>query len=68
MVKEGDENSCSNYVLDSARGNDSIVAEMAIKPGVVEKIGSLFGDPFVVGVRSAEQFVKSLARGGMVVV
>ncbi len=63
VVKRGDEYSCSVYVLDSAWRNDPIVAEMAIKPGVVKKIGSLFGNPIAVRVRSAEQFVKRLARG-----
>ena len=66
MAKGGDDNSCSNYVMDSAWGNDPIVAEMAIKPSVVEKIGSLFGDLITVKVHRAEQFVKRLARGGMV--
>jgi hypothetical protein len=52
--------------MDSAWGNDFIVAEMAIKPGVVEKIGSLYGDPIMERVRRAEQFVQRLARVGMV--
>ena len=66
MVKRGDENSRPSYVLDSARGNYSIVAEITIKPGVEEKLGSLFGDPIIERVRRSEQFVKRLARGGMV--
>ena len=52
--------------MDSAWGNDPIVAEMAIKPGVVEKLGSMFGDPIMLRVRGAEQFSKRLARRGMV--
>ena len=65
MVKGGDKNLHSGYVMDSAWGDHPIVAEMAIKPGVVDKIGSLFGDPITVRVRGAEHFVKRLARGGM---
>ncbi len=48
MIERGDEGSRPGYVLDSAWGNDSIVAEMAINPGVIEKLGSLFGDPIIV--------------------
>ena len=66
MVKLGDEDSRPKYVMDSASGNHPIVAEVAIKPGVVEKLGSLFGDPIMVRVRIAEQLVYRLARGGMV--
>ena len=54
VVKRGDEDSSPNYVLDSAWRSDPIVAEMAIKPGVVEKLGSMFGDPIMVRVRRAE--------------
>ena len=66
MVKGCDEDSRPNYVMDSAWGNDPIVTEMAIKPGVVKKIGSLFGNLIMERVRRAEQFVERLARGGMV--
>jgi len=66
MVKRGDKNSRPVYVMDSAWGNDPIVAELAIKPGVVEKLRSMFGDLIMVRVRRAEQFVKRLARGGTV--
>jgi hypothetical protein len=52
--------------MDSAWGNDPILAEMAIKPGVVEKIESVFGDPVMVRVLRAEQFGERLARGSMV--
>jgi hypothetical protein len=41
---------------------------MAIKPGVVEKIRSLVGDPILKRVREAEQCVERLARGGMIAV
>jgi hypothetical protein len=44
------------------------VAEVAIKPGVVEKIRSLFGDPIMERVRGAEQFIERLTRGGMIAV
>ncbi len=68
MVKGGDKYSCPINVLDSAWGDDPIVAEMAIKFVVVEKLGSLFGNPIAVRVRRAEEFVQRPARGGMVVV
>ncbi len=42
-----------------------MVAEMAIEPGVINKIGSMLGNPIAIGVRGAEQFVKRLARGGV---
>ncbi len=61
MVERGDEDSRPNCVLDSARVNDPIIAEMAIKPGVIEKFGSLFGDPITVRFRGAEKFFQSLA-------
>ena len=48
MIERGDEGSRPGYVLDSAWGNDPIVAEMAIKPGVIKKIGALFGEPIIV--------------------
>jgi hypothetical protein len=40
--------------MDSVRGNYPIVTEMAIKPGVIEKIGSMFGDLIMVRFRGAE--------------
>jgi hypothetical protein len=54
VVKRGDENSRPGYVFNSARGNDPFVAEMAVKPSVIEKIGSLFGDPIIVRFRGSE--------------
>ena len=66
MVKGCDEDSRLIYVKDSAWGNVPIVAEVAIKPGVVEKIRSLFGGPIMERVRRAEHFVERLARGGMI--
>jgi hypothetical protein len=54
--------------MDSAWGNDPIVAVVAIKPGVVEKIRSLSGDPIMERVLGAEQFVERLARGGLIAV
>ena len=56
------------HVMDSAWGNDPIVAVVAIKPGVVEKIRSLSGDPIMERVLGAEQFVERLARGGLIAV
>jgi hypothetical protein len=54
VIECGDEGSRPGYVLDSAWGNDPTVAEMAIKPGVIEKIGSKFGDPIIVYIRGAK--------------
>jgi hypothetical protein len=68
VVKGCDEYSRPIYVPDSALGNYPIVVEVAIKPGVVEKIRSLFGDPIMERVRGAEQFVERLAREGMIAV
>ena len=65
MIKRCDEDSRLSYVMDSAWGKNPIVAEVAIKPGVVEKIRSMFGGPIMERVRRAEQFVERLARGGM---
>ncbi len=47
--------------MDSAWDIDPFVAEMAVKPCVIEKIGSLFGDPIIVRFRGSEKFVKRLA-------
>ena len=63
MVKRGDDDSRPSYVMDSAWENDPIVAEMAIKPGVVEKLGSLFRDPIMVRVRSGAICQAPCARG-----
>ena len=52
--------------MDSAWGDYPIVTDVAIKPSVVEKIRSLFGDPIIKRVRGAEQFDERLARGGMI--
>jgi len=68
VVKGCDEDSRPNYVPGSAWVNYPIVAEVAIKPGIVEKIMSLFGDPIWVRARGAEQFVERLALGGMIAV
>ena len=66
VVKGCDEDSRPNYIPDSAWGNYPIVAEVAIKPVVVEKIKSMFGDPILGRVRGAEKFVERLARGDMI--
>ena len=68
MVKRCDEDSRPIYVLESAWGNEPIVTEVAIKPGVIVKNKSLFGDLIMERVRRAEQFVERLARGGMIAV
>jgi len=54
VIKRGIEDSRPGYVLNSAWGNDPVVAEIAIEPGVIEKVGSLFGDPIIVRFRGAE--------------
>jgi hypothetical protein len=66
VVKGCDEDSRLIYVKDSAWENDPIVAEVAIKPGVVEKIMYMLGDPIMERARGAEQYVERLARGGMI--
>ena len=40
--------------MDSGWGNDPIVIEVAVRPGVAEKLGSLFGDPITVRVGRVE--------------
>jgi hypothetical protein len=68
LVKGGDKYSCPVYVMDLAWGDYPVVAEMAFKPGVVKKLGFLFGNLIAVRVRRAEQFVKRHAHQGMAVV
>jgi len=65
VIERGDEGSRPGYVLDPAWGNDPIVAEMAIKPGVIEKIGSLFGDPIDVYKSVERSSLSSALRAGV---
>ena len=63
MVKGCDEDSRPGFVINSPWGNDPIVAEVALKPSVVEKIRSMFGDLIMERVRGAEQLSSALRAG-----